>query len=63
MKTLAIGLASNGALYANERLLVKNCTSFLVTSVHLILTTTQHLLKFVHLADLEGEQLRRLTGH
>ncbi|KAL5382220.1 hypothetical protein DPSP01_006620 [Paraphaeosphaeria sporulosa] len=49
---VAFGLAKSGALYANERVLVRNCTSFVVTPAHLILTTTQHLLKFVHLTSL-----------
>ncbi|PSN68687.1 IkappaB kinase complex, IKAP component [Corynespora cassiicola Philippines] len=48
---LVFGLAKSGALYANERILVRNCTSFVVTPSHLIFTTTQHLLKFVHLTD------------
>lgn len=39
-------------LYANGRLLAKNCTSFKVTPAHLVFTTTQHLLKFVHLASV-----------
>ncbi|KAH8821188.1 elongator complex protein-like protein 1 [Xylogone sp. PMI_703] len=50
------GMTNNGHLYANSRLLVKNCTSFIVTPAHLIFTTTSHLLKFVHItgvADLE----------
>ena len=46
-------LNSYGRLYANDRELVTNCTSFLLTPVHLILTTTQHMLKFVHLTDVE----------
>ncbi|KAL5440412.1 hypothetical protein PMIN06_009675 [Paraphaeosphaeria minitans] len=45
---VAFGLAKSGALYANERVLLRNCTSFIVTPTHLILTTTAHLLKFVH---------------
>ena len=44
-------LAESGTLFANERRLVRNCTSFLVTPVLLIFTTSQHLLKFVQLAD------------
>ncbi|KAL9635098.1 MAG: hypothetical protein Q9164_003682 [Protoblastenia rupestris] len=44
-------LDEHGSLYANERCLVKNCTSFLVTQLHLIFTTSQHLLKFTHLAS------------
>lgn len=51
---LAFGLSSAGHLYANKRLLIRNCTSFLVTSAHLIFTTTTHLLKFVHLTRAEG---------
>ncbi|OJD33532.1 elongator complex protein 1 [Diplodia corticola] len=50
---IAFGLTANGSLYANGRLLVKNCTSFRVTPAHLVFTTTQHLLKFVHLASVE----------
>lgn len=46
-------LSSNGRLFAEKRLLASNCTSFLVTPAHLIFTTTQHLLKFVHMADVE----------
>ena len=52
--TIAFGMSENGYLYANNRLLVKNCTSFLVTPLHLIFTTTTHLLKFVHITDVEG---------
>jgi elongator complex protein 1 len=51
---LAFGMSSNGHLYANSRLLVKNCTSFLVTPAHLIFTTTTHLLKFVHVTTVSG---------
>jgi elongator complex protein 1 len=51
---VALGLSRNGHLYANARLLVKNCTSFLVTPDHVIFTTTNHLLKFIHRADVEG---------
>ena len=52
--SVAFGMSENGQLYANNRLLVKNCTSFLVTPQHLIFTTTTHLLKFVHITDVEG---------
>ena len=51
---IAFGMANSGYLYANSRLLVKNCTSFLVTPSHLICTTTTHLLKFVHIASVQG---------
>ena len=54
---IAFGLSANGQLYANLRLLVKNCTSFLVTPLHLIFITTTHLLKFVHITKVEGKSL------
>jgi elongator complex protein 1 len=57
MQPICFGLTKGGALYANERVLVRNCTSFVVTPGHLIFTTTQHLLKFVHLVNVEGTYL------
>ncbi|KAL8785562.1 MAG: hypothetical protein Q9213_003310 [Squamulea squamosa] len=42
-------LGENGSLFFKGRLLTRGCTSYLVTPSHLILTTSQHLLKFVHL--------------
>ena len=57
-KDVIFSLAENGTLFANECRLAKNCTSFLVTPAHLIFTTSQHLLKFVHLRpDTEGKFL------
>lgn len=57
-KDSIFSLAENGSLFANERRLARNCTSFLVTPAHLIFTTSQHLLKFVHLTGhTEGEFL------
>ena len=47
-------LSSNGRLLADRRQLAQNCTSFLVTPTHLIFTTSQHLLKFVHMTDVEN---------
>lgn len=52
---VAFGLSRNGHLYANSRLLLKNCTSFLVTPAHLIVTTTNHLVKFIHLTEVDGK--------
>lgn len=55
-QTIAFGLSSNGHLFAGTRRLASNCTSFLLASSHLIFTTSNHLLKFVHLTlvdDLE----------
>lgn len=45
------GLSKRGHLYARSQLLAKNCTSFLVTHSHVIFTTNNHYLKFVHLAQ------------
>lgn len=50
-------LSSTGRLSAvgvgiKDLEIVRNCTSYLVTPTHLIFTTTQHLLKFVHLEDM-----------
>lgn len=42
-------LSRKGELFANGKLLTKGCTSFVTTDAYLVLTTTQHLLKFVHL--------------
>ncbi|KFX90102.1 hypothetical protein O988_08339 [Pseudogymnoascus sp. VKM F-3808] len=50
---IAFGLSPNGHLYANSRCLAKNCTSFLTTPLHLIFTTTTHMLKFVHITDVQ----------
>ena len=54
-QSIAFGLTRNGALYANLRRVAKDCTSFLVTPTHLIFTTSQHLLKFVHMATVDGK--------
>lgn len=51
------GLTSQGCLFANKRLLANNCTSFLVTPAHLIFTTSHHLLKFVHMARVQGKDI------
>lgn len=48
---VAFGLSRTGTLYANSRVLVKNCTSFVLTPAHLIFTTTTHLIKFVHITS------------
>ncbi|KAL8694552.1 MAG: hypothetical protein Q9218_000808 [Villophora microphyllina] len=50
-------LTESGSLLADQRILTRGCTSYLVTPSHLIFTTSQHLLKFVHIVgnaeDLE----------
>ncbi|KAL9611362.1 MAG: hypothetical protein Q9167_003981 [Letrouitia subvulpina] len=50
-------LTENGALFAEERLLSRGCTSFVETPYHLIFTTTQHLLKFVHMTAVENMEV------
>ncbi|PFH59984.1 hypothetical protein XA68_11598 [Ophiocordyceps unilateralis] len=54
---VAFGLSRNGHLYANQKLLAKNCNSFLLSPSHLVFTTGNHYVKFVHLTpdvqDLE----------
>ena len=61
---VVFSLSENGTLFANQRRLVRNCTSFLVTPVLLIFTTSQHLLKFVHLVDdIDGKHKVLLSMH
>lgn len=48
-KIVVFGLSENGRLYADERLLASACTSFSLTNAHLIFTTNQHVIKFVHI--------------
>lgn len=55
---IAFGMSVNGHLYVNSRLLVKNCTSFLTTPAHLIFTTTTHMIKFVHITNVNGNIFR-----
>ncbi|KIX04618.1 uncharacterized protein Z518_05488 [Rhinocladiella mackenziei CBS 650.93] len=45
-----VSLSPKGSLYVNDTLLIRECTSYIVTSEHLIFTTSQHL-KFAHLTD------------
>ena len=44
-------LSETGQLAIDDHVLVSNCTSFLIAQHHLMLTTADHLLKFVHLTD------------
>lgn len=53
-RPVALGMTRNGHLYANSKQLAKNVTSFAVTPAHIIFTTSNHFLKFVHLVDPEG---------
>jgi elongator complex protein 1 len=55
-RNIALGLSSNGVLHISsttQNLKIPGCTSFCVTATHLIYTTSQHLLKFVHLNSRE----------
>lgn len=54
---LAVGMNRNGHLYAGSRVLAKNCTSFLVTPDHIVFTTNNHLIKFVHLDEVEAMEV------
>ena len=48
---MTFGLSRGGKLTVDDRVIATGCTSFITTPAHLIFTTTQHLLKFVHLDD------------
>ncbi|KAK5138320.1 hypothetical protein LTR08_003381 [Meristemomyces frigidus] len=51
-------LAENGVLHRAGTPLPIRCTSFVATTSHLIYTTSNHLLKFVHLPPNNEEPLR-----
>ena len=54
---VGFGLSRNGHMYANSRLLAKNCTSFILTPSHLIFTTNNHFVKFVHISSsVDGKE-------
>lgn len=46
---VAFGISSNGKLFANDVQLAGAVTSLKVTEGHLIITTAQHTLRFIHL--------------
>ncbi|POS88075.1 hypothetical protein EPUL_000294 [Erysiphe pulchra] len=50
---LTVGMSNNGFLYANNRLLARNCTSFITTDAHIIFTTASHFLKFIYITEIE----------
>ncbi|KAF2166740.1 hypothetical protein M409DRAFT_54530 [Zasmidium cellare ATCC 36951] len=55
---ILFGLTPGGTLHVKgetQALKIPGCTSFVVTTSHLIYTTSQHLLKFVHLHHGELE--------
>ena len=51
---ISFQLSNNGTLTAGSQTIAKNCTSFITTAAHLIFTTSQHLLKFVHMREKEN---------
>ena len=57
---IPVGLSRNGNLYAGTRSLAKNCTSFILTPSHLIFTTSNHLVKFVHLSSTVDGKLQNI---
>lgn len=46
-----VSLTPKCSLYVDDKLLVRDVTSYILTSAHIICTTSSHLLKFVHLTD------------
>ncbi|OAL25592.1 hypothetical protein AYO20_10433 [Fonsecaea nubica] len=52
-----VSLSLKGNLYVDNKLLVREVTSYMLTSTHLIFTTSAHLLKFVHLAHPSAMQV------
>lgn len=57
-QSTVFGLSSNGTLFIRGPVTttqIPSCTSFLVTQLHLIYTSGQHLLKFIHLHNGELE--------
>ncbi|CAM9011860.1 hypothetical protein WICANDRAFT_30525 [Wickerhamomyces anomalus NRRL Y-366-8] len=47
--SVAFGISSNGKLFANDVQLAGAVTSLKITEGHLIITTAQHTLRFIHL--------------
>ncbi|EXJ58709.1 hypothetical protein A1O7_06138 [Cladophialophora yegresii CBS 114405] len=46
-----VSLEPKGGLYIDDTLLTREVTSYVLTSAHLVFTTSSHLLKFVHLTN------------
>ena len=51
---VTFALTRRGLLYADDICLARDCTSFVATVAHLIFTTSQHLIKFVHMGKANG---------
>lgn len=52
-----VSLTSKGNLYVNDILFIREVTSYILTSAHIIVTTSSHLLKFVHLTEPSAMQV------
>ncbi|KIW95354.1 uncharacterized protein Z519_03938 [Cladophialophora bantiana CBS 173.52] len=52
-----VSLSLKGNLYIDDTLLVREVTSYILTSTHLIFTTSSHLLKFVHITHPSAMQI------
>ncbi|ODV87518.1 hypothetical protein CANARDRAFT_194619 [[Candida] arabinofermentans NRRL YB-2248] len=50
-KLACFGMSQNGKLFINDKTLCSGITSLLLTESHLLYTTAQHQLKFVHLIN------------
>lgn len=53
-RTHILSLSRKGELFADGKLLTRGCTSFVTTEAHLVFTTSQQLLKFVHIHMPDG---------
>lgn len=53
MDTKTFTMSKKGELQADGRSVARSCTSFCVTDMYLLFTTSQHLLKFVDLVTLQ----------
>ena len=55
---MVVGLTERGKLYANDRLLSGECTSFFLRNDWLALTTTSHTARFLPLdVKYDGEDM------
>lgn len=50
---IMIGLTSSGRLYAGQKLIDNQCTSFVQCGTFLIFSTATHTARFIHLDDLQ----------
>ncbi|CDR38690.1 CYFA0S02e04588g1_1 [Cyberlindnera fabianii] len=59
--TFAFGITSNGKLFCNDTQIASAITSLLVTEQHLIITTAQHTMRFIHLNTTEFKPITEST--